>query len=256
MIDSIQYQQFYLFPYDHYGYYSYEFVQSAPAQPYQQQQQQQQQICLKKSSRPKSFDAINNCKSAGIIPYTIHDSTLFFLFQQNDSPIKRKESGWNDFGGKQLLSTDTTAETASREFNEETSCLFYLKSIPENNLYSKLKNNPTLLYSEKTISELQSILPSAQKFFADKITEFPFPLHVSSKETYISYFVRVPYIDENDIPKAEDIHINYENRYLRTVRWFTISEILLLKDKDFHKRLQITRIQQRIQNYFEKGMFL
>nr|QZX42978.1 hydrolase [Mimivirus sp.] len=95
----------------------------------------------------------------------------------------------------------------------------------------------------------------SQKFYTDKITEYVLPIYVSSKETYISYFVKVKYIIENDLPKAEDIHINYEDRYLRDCQWFTLDEILNLCEKDFHKRLQITRIQQRITKYYEKGLF-
>ena len=74
----------------------------------------------------KKFDPIEKCKSAGIIPYAIHNNQVYFLFQKSDNPLRKKDDGWNDYGGKQGDPSETTAMTAAREFSEETSCLFYL----------------------------------------------------------------------------------------------------------------------------------
>ncbi|QTF49455.1 hypothetical protein qu_564 [Acanthamoeba polyphaga mimivirus] len=218
------------------------------------------------NNRP--YDAIKNCKSAGIIPYTFKNGELYFLFQRAENPQRKKDSGWNDFGGKQLNSSETTADIAAREFSEETSCLFYLLeklSIESNNnnnnnikfkdLYDLLKNNDDLFYSRETIVNLKKLIIESKKFYSDKITEYVLPIFLSSKETYISYFVRVKYIPESDLPKAEDFHIPYEDRYLRECRWFSLDDLMNLNEKDFHKRLQITRIQQRIAKYYEKGLF-
>ena len=206
----------------------------------------------------KPYDAITNCKSAGIIPYTIHNGVLYFLLQQGQCPLRKKDSGWNDFGGKRIGTTETTAETAAREFSEETSCLFYLKehiTSTSNNYYNMLRENNDLEYDDTAVKILKRLIPMSQKYYADKITEFVLPIYISSKETYISYFVKVDYIPESDLPRAEDIHIPYEIRYIRTCKWFTVDELISLNEKDFHKRLQITRIQQRIRNYYDKGLF-
>ncbi|QGR54092.1 nudix hydrolase [Moumouvirus maliensis] len=206
----------------------------------------------------KPYDAINNCKSAGIIPYTFHNGQLYFLFQRAKNPLRKKDSGWNDFGGKQINPNETTAQIASREFSEETSCLFYLaekKDSKSKEFYDLLKDNQKLNYDIDTIQLLKDIILLSQKHYCDKITEYVLPIYVSSKETYISYFVKVKYIPEQDIPKAEDIHINYEDRYLRDCKWFSLDDVINLNEKDFHKRLQITRIQQRIMKYYEKGLF-
>lgn len=191
------------------------------------------------------------------------------MFQRAENPQRKKDSGWNDFGGKQLNSSETTADIAAREFSEETSCLFYLLEniyIESNNnnnnnnskfkdLYDLLKNNDDLFYSRETIVNLKKLIIESKKFYSDKITEYVLPIFLSSKETYISYFVRVKYIPESDLPKAEDFHIPYEDRYLRECRWFSLDDLMNLNEKDFHKRLQITRIQQRIAKYYEKGLF-
>ncbi|AGF85160.1 hydrolase [Moumouvirus goulette] len=206
----------------------------------------------------KPYDAINNCKSAGIIPYTFHNGQLYFLLQRAKNPPRKKDSGWNDFGGKQINPNETTAQIASREFSEETSCLFYLaekKDLKSKEIYDLLKDNQKLNYDTNTIQLLKDIILLSQKYYCDKITEYVFPIYVSSKETYISYFVKVKYIPEQDIPKAEDIHINYEDRYLRDCKWLSLDDLMNLNEKDFHKRLQITRIQQRIMKYYDKGLF-
>ena len=209
----------------------------------------------------RPYDAITNCKSAGIIPYTIHNGKLYFLLQNFLHPIRKKDNGWNDFGGKRTDSNEPTAETAAREFSEETSCLFYLNECKDTDpaasqeQYNLFKDNPELTYSPETIELLKQTIIKSQQYYMDKITEFVSPIHISSKETYISYFVNVAYIPASDLPRAEDIHIAYELRYIRECKWFSYTELMMLNEKDFHKRLQITRIQQRIASYCEKGLF-
>lgn len=207
----------------------------------------------------KEYNAINNCRSAGIIPYCIHENKLYFLLQQTKHPVKKKLMGWNDFGGKQIDKWESTANTAAREFSEETSCLFYLnenKNEKHDEYYNMLKNNNSVNYNDDHATVLKQLIPESQKFYHDKITEFIIPIHASSKETYITYFVNVGYIPESDLPQAEDIHIDYDFRYIRECKWFTIDEINSLSDNEFHKRLQITKIKQRIQNYLAKDMFI
>jgi hypothetical protein len=232
------------------------------------------------SANFKPYDAISNCKSAGIIPYTFHDSKLMFLFQKINNPPRKKDNGWNDFGGKrsfvkmddeltfpmtdfdQKFQLESTADTAGREFSEETSCLFYLKMLINSGdqeaqkMYDMLKNDHTMKdYSTKQIDLLKDLIPKSQKYYSDKINQFVIPIHVSSKETYISYFIKVDYIPEKDLPQAEDMHVYYEDRYYRTCKWFTLDEIRAMSEHDFHKRLQITKIQQRINNYTKKDLF-
>jgi hypothetical protein len=205
-----------------------------------------------------TYNAILRSKGAGIIPYAFVDGEIYFLFQHADIPCKKKEVGWNDFGGKKN-GDETTFNTASREFSEETSCLFYLKENDNdetnNILYRKLKNNFLLEYDDNTISDLLNILPLSQQFFLKKINETASPLYINSKETYISYFVKVQYVPAKDLPTAEDLHIKYDERYRRTCKWFTYNELMELDQTNFHRRLQITKIKQRIKSYYEKNLF-
>lgn len=208
----------------------------------------------------KLYNPMSNCKSAGVIPYTFHNGQLLFLFQSCDFPLNKKQMGWNDFGGKQLYDGESTFEVAAREFNEETSCLFYLSEMQDiitsaSAMYEEFKHNDALQYDESSVEKLVQLFDEAQTYYANKITNYVLPIHISSKETYISYFVRVPYIEASDIPKAEDLHIYYETRYLRTCKWFSIQDIENLQDTDFHKRLQITHVRQRILKYHQKNIF-
>lgn len=203
------------------------------------------------------YDAINNCKSAGIIPYTLHRGKVHFLLQKYTYPLNIKDKGWNDFGGKRNPNEDTY-QTAAREFNEETSCMFYLNEKKDKNskkFYNKLAKNRGITKDEQIFNDITSVMPDAEKYFRDKINEFVIPLYVSSKETYISYFVKVDYIPDDDIPVSEDLHIPYEDRYIRICSWISIDDVLKMKEGDFHKRLQITKIQNRIKKYHNKEMF-
>jgi hypothetical protein len=204
----------------------------------------------------KPYDAVLRAKGAGIIPYTVIDGKIYFLFQKADNPNKKKDFGWNDFGGKKNLTEENTSITAAREFSEETSCLFYLKEQTDEQskiLYEELKDNQTLTYSTDVVNKLKQIITLSAKFFSNKINTYINPLYISSKETYISYIIKVKYVPIIDIPRAEDIHIPYEERYIRKCKWFSMEEFMLLTEYDFHKRLQITKIKNRIQNFYERG---
>lgn len=202
------------------------------------------------------YEAITKAKGAGIIPYAIIDGVVYILLQRAINPYKRKNSGWNDFGGKKNKS-ECTITTASREFSEETSCLFYLNEQTDPyslNLYKKLSDRENLDYDTDAINELKKIIPISTKYFFDRINKYINPINLSSKETYVSYIIKVMYVPVEDIPRAEDIHIPYETRYIRQCKWFTMNELICLNENDFHKRLQITKIKNQLQIYYDRGL--
>lgn len=202
----------------------------------------------------KQYDAIKNCKSAGIIPYTIVDDVVYFLLQKSIDDEKKKLQGWNDFGGKRISSDNSTIETAAREFSEETSCLFYLFD-QDQNFYQLIKNNHEVEYDAQIIKKLGTIIPDSTSFFAKQIQSNIYPMYTSCKEIYISYFLYVPFVPASDIPRAEDIHIFYEKRFMRRCKWISLEKILKMKDHQFHKRLQITKIKQKIIDLNNKSLF-
>ncbi len=214
--------------------------------------------CFGKPMNFKIYEPCIKCKSAGIIPYTLLDGNIYFLLQKANHPNKYKDNGWDDFGGKQLFAEESPIHTAAREFSEETSCLFFLKELYGNNQeyrdkYMLLKNNGTLHNSHEINSVIIDLIPKSTEFYVKKISSSP--LYISSKEIYISYLVKVPYVPDTDLPIAEDMHINYDIRYLRKCRWFSISDITTIDQKYLHKRLQIMKPQYRIKAYYDKNKF-
>jgi hypothetical protein len=262
----------------------------------------------KNCCKTESYDAITNCKSAGIIPYTIIDGEVHFLFQKLDNPEKKKYSGYNDFGGKQSDKLETTPEIAAREFSEETCCIFYLAEQQFNNNYNTINNNNNNNYNYSynynnhynynygynnnsgsnvngnsnnrvlakynlinlyqniinynkyrnkiDVNLLQNTINKSKTYFCKKIEQYVKPIHASSKEIYISYFVKVKYVNEKIIPIYEDLHIKSDIKYKRSCKWLSIKDIKNMDDTDFHKRLQITRIKKRILNYYDKNLFV
>jgi len=201
------------------------------------------------------YDGITHCRSAGVIPYTFKDGQFYFLLQRYTEPLKRKDCGWNDFGGKRLNDQETSMEIAAREFSEETSCLFYLYETGQTGIYELLKDRPDLKYPDEAVQVLLKILPESQKYFMHKIKQYVMPIYINMRDIYISYFIRVPYLPETDIPRCEDLHIDYQERFLRTCKWFNYEELMGLNDQEFHKRLQVSQIKKRVSNFYQRGIF-
>src|SRR5690606_7615491 len=136
----------------------------------------------------------------------------------------------------------------------ETSCLFYLKEINDIDNYTIVSN-----YNVTKNSDVSNILPDliikSKKYYEDKLNKKENLLYLSSKEVYVTYFLDVQYIPYDHLPLAEDLHIHYEDRYIRECKWFSYDEIVKMDDTMFHKRLQITKIKKRIMSYYENNVF-
>jgi hypothetical protein len=204
------------------------------------------------------YDVLNNAQGAGIIPYTYRDDELMFLFQKTIFPDTTKNRGWNDFGGKRDDKLDVDSkQTACREFSEETSCLFYLKehnNTDNDLLYAEISKSDT--FKPESLDALRDNFTPSRDYYLDRINTYDsdkFNLHI--KEIYVSYFCWVPWIHQDDFPEHEDIHMYYEYRYVRECRWLTIDEVLALDDGEFHKRLQIMKIKNKIQDLWEQKLF-
>jgi hypothetical protein len=115
-----------------------------------------------------------------------------------------------------------------------------------------------LLFIEPTElikKELKTVIPKSSKYYEDILRSNNIPLYVHSKTTYVSYFLKVPFIPSNFFPAGEDLHIDYEDRYKREFKWFTLGELNRLHNKEFHKRLQIMFIKDKINVYKNRGYF-
>lgn len=214
-----------------------------------------------RQSRPFiHYDILKHAKGAGVIPYTFIDGSLYFLFQRSTFPVNPKNQGWNDFGGKKDGDDGDAIDIASREFTEETNCLFYLREnlSTEGNakLFELLQHRDDMSYSDDAVVNLKKLLPIAKTYYNIKLRNQNQELKLKIKETYASYFIYVPFIEAEIIPKAEDLHVDYDIRYMRECKWISFNELKEMNDEEFHKRLQIVKIKARIQDLFNRNLFI
>jgi hypothetical protein len=233
----------------------------------------------------------NLFKSAGIIPYTQHNGVTMFLLQKIVKGTDNKNAfGWNDFGGKKSKTDANIFETAAREFGEETSCLFYLSEENLDQSYSCLKNEALTVfpepqngnseahtelrssrdtlfpgaallgnseYSPQQVELLNSVIPANTQFFAERLNigaNYKQPLYASHKDVYVTFLMKVKYVPVEDIPTSEDLHVYYEERFVRECKWFTFTELMQLGRSDLHRRLQITPLHDRIMYYYKESL--
>ena len=148
-------------------------------------------ICMSKLSRRK-----DKRYSAGVLPYTYFNNTIYFLLGRD-----RKEETWSDFGGKSEQCDNGKAEnTASREFYEETSG----SVIDVRTMRDRLqrKKDCRVIYS-KTLNGYQ----------------------------YIMYVVRIPYKDYRNIFLRVFSFIKYVKAHRKfiekdDIRWVSMSTLM------------------------------
>lgn len=209
------------------------------------------------SPRFNNYNAIKNAKGAGIIPYTIHNGKVLFLFQKCTYPVTNKNQGWNDFGGKKDIETDgDSIDVACREFSEETSCLFFIKQSKEYEyLYDEIKYTKDKKYDiyKDIITKLIDI---SKNHYVNILRNnlCSYPMEISVKDTYITFPLKVDYIDANDIPEMEDAHLDYDVRYLRKCEWIPYEELIKMEPSCFHKRLQILHIIKKIKKFHDDNL--
>lgn len=217
------------------------------------------------------YYTVDKCKAAGIVPFSYDkNGELIFLLQKNidikscpfdpnkitlKNTNNRKRncfSGWNDFGGKNEQNEDII-KTAIREFNEETSLMFYFAEINDTDSIEKIYN----LNYEETIKTITNNLTNANDYYINKLKESRWPPNASSKDMYVTYFMKVPFLDADILPKWEDLLVNSpkEEKFKRLCKWFTVQEIFDLPTTEFHSRLQIVKFQKRLGVEFIKGTF-
>ena len=186
---------------------------------------------------PVTIDSLY--RAAGIIPYALVDGEMKFLFQRYVNPRKKNDIGWTDFGGK-INNVDRSAhETASREFSEETCCVFYLNELDDidtkDNIIKKIEDVP-FENRESYQKIMKEIIPESISHFSLKLKNANAPYIYNGKK-YVCYLMKVNYIPETDIPQFEDMHIDYDDRYYRECKWFSLAELKKLDKWSFHRRL-------------------
>lgn len=149
----------------------------------------------------RHLNKINN-KRAGVIPYTIHNTKLYYLLG-----VDRKFNEYTDFGGG-CKTEETLLEGAWREFNEE-SCNIFCEEVNLESLASSI----SVINNEK-----------------DEAVFF----------VYIDY--QWLYSAEDAFLNAQHKLISYSNNENSSVKWFESNEFNCImfnkKIKGVWKRLQ------------------
>ncbi len=140
--------------------------------------------------------------AAGIIPYCIENGELYFLLG-----LEKSNNKWSGFVGNKELKDMSVINTAIREFNEETTNIFYGYSY-----YLRLQ-----ILTKKAIQAID---------------------YTSSNKTVYLYFI--------NFPKIQNLELNFINKreYQEKLmlRWFSFNEIKTRKDIFTRLRKEILRI--------------
>jgi len=171
---------------------------------------------------------------AGILPATIHNNKLYFLFGK-ENKYEDSSSGFSDFGGG-TDNKETFIQTAVREGTEELTG--FLGST--NDLRNMLKKHGTynIDYKSEGFSTYRSHI------FPYSYNEY-LPFYYNNNQRFLQ-----KHLDQNVIKKSKIFE-------KEEIKWICIDDILTLK-KDFRSYYQniveiIDREKDEIYKFIEKG---
>lgn len=152
--------------------------------------------------------------SAGMIPFSVYDNQVYFLFQKVFSG--RKEGYLIDFGGGGNKGEDYQ-QTAMREFVEETETLFFAEAIED---------------AFRTPERVEAQLPVVEKLFAKTLQKHPnwwCKRDEGNKDIpkdWRTFFIEVDYKDVSALNEAwkNDDEGRFKKR--RELHWLSADELL------------------------------
>jgi hypothetical protein len=192
-----------------------------------------------------SSDTIRTlAKSAGVVPYSYIGNKLYFLFQithppKSDTKSRNKIGVLCDFGGKRDPTDRDIVMTASREFSEETSCLFFRKKYEHDDLKA------LITASTDHFSAL----------FKNMCKEHPY-FELYNDISYVVYLYKVDYIPADMFPDKEDEYMNYDVHYKRECVWISYDDLIKLPYYKIHRRLNAVKLIPKLKCMYENDLFL
>eukprot|EP01098_Paradermamoeba_levis_P010869 TRINITY_DN4583_c0_g1_i1.p1 TRINITY_DN4583_c0_g1~~TRINITY_DN4583_c0_g1_i1.p1 ORF type:complete len:207 (-),score=26.86 TRINITY_DN4583_c0_g1_i1:22-642(-) len=151
--------------------------------------------------------------SAGILPYTVYNGEVHFLFQTPSSG--RKMGFFMDFGGSKKEGDADLYCTAVREFCEETACCFF---VDKDSLLST-GDVTALMATEDVQKKMEGLVeklktPEKQQIWhCVKFRRF--------RNNYHFFIVPFPYLDPAIPTKAFSNHSSKK----RTYQWIPLSKV-------------------------------
>ena len=164
-----------------------------------------------------SFLVISNGNShmgAGVIPLTVHDKEVLFLFQKTFTG--RKVGTLIDFGGG-LGHGEDYRDTAVREFVEETETMYFEDDLQR---------------AQRSIDRIQAQVQTVNRLFEQTLTRFPhwwrprLSIDPAKPKDWRTYFIQFPYRDVNalNIEWASDNSGRFKKR--RELVWVSATRLL------------------------------
>lgn len=153
---------------------------------------------------------------AGVIPFSVHEREVFFLFQ---TVFEGRKTGFlNDFGGG-LAEGESYRETAIREFVEETETMFFAEQIGS---------------AMRTVENIRAQLPILEQLFDNTLSHYPDWWRVrkspnpAKPKDWRSYFIRFPYRELEAMNRLweQDREERFKKR--RQLFWVGADELLAI----------------------------
>jgi len=155
---------------------------------------------------------------AGVIPFTVVDGHVSFLFQTTFSG--RKVGYLIDFGGG-LGAGEDYRDTAIREFVEETETMYFAEDIQQ---------------ARRTVERVNRQIPVVESLFDKTLSVHPHwwckraPGNPLNPKLWRSFFIEFPYRDIEELNRlwAQDTTGRFKKR--RELVWLAGSELLDIYD--------------------------
>jgi 8-oxo-dGTP pyrophosphatase MutT (NUDIX family) len=151
---------------------------------------------------------------AGVIPFSLHEGEVHFLFQTTFSG--RKAGHLIDFGGG-LGNGEDHRQAAIREFVEETETLYF-----SDNLSQAMRTNDRVKQQVNTVNALfEETLNAQPNWYCQRIT-----INSDKPKDWITFFIEFPYRE------VETINLEWKNdqtgrfKKKRELFWVSSQELL------------------------------
>ena len=156
---------------------------------------------------------------AGVIPFAVNDSKVYFLFQTTFSG--RKTGYLIDFGGG-LGASEDDQEAAIREFVEETETMYFSDDVQQ---------------ASRTLERVSNQIPIVTALFNETLAVQPdwwcrrAPGNPLQPKRWKTFFIEFPYRDVEQLNRewAADKVGRFKKR--RELVWVTAAELLALYEK-------------------------
>lgn len=157
---------------------------------------------------------------AGVLPFTIHDNEVLFLFQKTFSGSK--VGTLIDFGGG-LGDGEDYITTAIREFVEETETMYFEQDL------SLARRTPERI--QQQITEVTKLFTSTLSLYPDFWRKRK-TVNPRKPKNWRTYLIEFPYRDVENMNREWENDMNRRFKKRRELVWISKNELLrLYRDK-------------------------